>query len=103
MNKIVLNFDYADWETSKEFFKAVKNTISNREILGFYIKATGTKIPTDLDPIDKMEFEFEIKEDQLVVTILYPTVWWVVFVANELGSFGVSLFIGYKSSYMVFH
>jgi hypothetical protein len=75
MNKIVLNFDYADWETSKEFFKAVKNTISNREILGFYIKATGTKIPTDLDPIDKMEFEFEIKEDQLVVTILYPTVW----------------------------
>jgi hypothetical protein len=43
--------------------------------LGFYIKATGTKIPTDIDPIDKMDFEFDIKEDQLVVTILYPTVW----------------------------
>ena len=103
MNKIVLNFDYADWETPKEFFEAVKTTISNREILGFYIKATGTKIPTDVDPIDKMDFEFDIKEDQLVVTILYPTVWWVVFVSNGLGSFFVSPFIGYKSLCMVFH
>ncbi len=75
MNKIVLNFDYADRETPKDFFDSVKMTISNRELLGFYLKATGTKIPVGHDPLDKMDFEFDIKEDQLVVTILYPTVW----------------------------
>ena len=75
MNKIVLNFDYADWETPKEFFEAVRTTISNREILGFYLKATGTKIPTDRDPMDKMDFEFDIQDDKLVVTVLYPTIW----------------------------
>jgi hypothetical protein len=75
MNKIVLNFDYADWETPKEFFDSVKMTISNPEVLGFYIKATETEIPKGQDPLDKMNFEFDIKEDQLTVTILYPTVW----------------------------
>ena len=75
MNKIVLNFDYADWKTPKEFFEAVKTTISNPELLGFYLKATGTKIRKGQDPLEKMDFEFDIKEDQLVVTILYPTVW----------------------------
>jgi len=75
MNKIVLNFDYADWGTPKEFFDSVKMTISNPEVLGFYINATETDIPKGQDPLDKMNFEFDIKEDQLVVTILYPTVW----------------------------
>ena len=50
-------------------------TISNPEVLGFYINATETDIPKGQDPLDKMNFEFDIKEDQLVVTILYPTVW----------------------------
>ena len=78
-------------------------TISNPELLGFYMKATGTKIPKGQDPLDKMDFEFDIKDDQLVVTILYPTVYWFVFVSNGLGSFFVSPFIGYKSLCMVFH
>jgi len=34
-----------------------------------------TEIPKGQDPMDKMNFEFDIREDQLVVTILYPTVW----------------------------
>ena len=75
MKKIVLNFDYADWETPKDFFDSVKMTISNPELLGFYMKSIGTKIPKGQDPLDKMDFEFDIKDDQLVVTILYPTVY----------------------------
>ena len=74
MNKITLKFDYADWQTPKEFFDSVKTTISNPKFLGFYIKSTGIKIPVGQDPMDNMEFEFDIKEDQLVVTILYPKV-----------------------------
>ena len=78
-------------------------TISNPELLGFYMKSTGAKIPKGQDPLDKMDFEFDIKDDQLLVTILYTTVYWFVFVSNELGSFFVSPFIGYKSLCMVFH
>lgn len=75
MNRIVLSFDYIDWETPQAFFDAVKSTISNPEVLGFYLKATGTQIPIGVDPMDKMEFEFDILEKKLQVTIKYPTIW----------------------------
>ena len=75
MNRIVLSFDYSDWETPKKFFDDVKSTISNREILGFYLKSTGTQVPVGIDPIDKMVYEFDIQKDKLVITIKYPTIW----------------------------
>jgi hypothetical protein len=73
MNRMVLNFDYDDWNTPREFVETIRNTISNPGILGFYMKSSGIKLPIGTNVLDVIETTFDLQEDKVEVTITFPS------------------------------